>query len=415
MRRRTFCTGSTLGLIASVAGASPLLAGTLVKSKQREYDTAIIGAGLFGSAAARHLSKMSSDVILIGPAEPDIQQQEAGVAASFASYYSESRATRIFDTDLAWGVLAKRSLARLREIERQSGISFYDENGYMMVSPPGFGTNWVDFDKLHAVANDLSVAVEDLNHKALLHRFPFLQFTPDSTAMIQTIDAGYLNPRRLVEAQQKLAIQQGVQLVRDEAVQLDAMDSHVKVSLLSGDTITAKRVLLATGAATNNIKLLPLQLDAKLEMQTYALAEVASDTVLDFPATLYAKTDGENPFAGMLMPPIVYPDGRSYIKVEGQSLRPDVSNDMQQVVKDVLPNVETRSTKLNACPVFNTTTHYPYIDMVDDRIGIVVGGNGKGAKASDEIGRLAAEMINTGAWSDTMPQSLFAMQVASSS
>ena len=52
--------------------------------------------------------------------------------------------------------------------------------------------------------------------------------------------------------------------------------------------------------------------------------------------------------------------------------------------------------------------HYPYIDMASERIGIVVGGNGKGAKSSDEIGRLGAEMVRTGAWPSSLPESLFA-------
>ena len=61
------------------------------------------------------------------------------------------------------------------------------------------------------------------------------------------------------------------------------------------------------------------------------------------------------------------------------------------------------------------TTHYPYIDMASERIGMVVGGNGKGAKSSDEIGRLGAQMIRTGEWSSSLPESLFAAQYVSGS
>jgi len=50
--------------------------------------------------------------------------------------------------------------------------------------------------------------------------------------------------------------------------------------------------------------------------------------------------------------------------------------------------------------------------MLDDRIGIVVGGNGKGAKSSDEIGRLAAGMIRTQSWPSSLPQAIFAAKFA---
>ena len=48
--------------------------------------------------------------------------------------------------------------------------------------------------------------------------------------------------------------------------------------------------------------------------------------------------------------------------------------------------------------------------MLDDRIGLVVGGNGKSAKSSDEIGRLAAAMMRTRSWPSSLPQALFAAQ-----
>ncbi len=39
-----------------------------------KYDVTIVGAGLIGSAAAKHLQKMHLDwrILLIGPNEPDV-------------------------------------------------------------------------------------------------------------------------------------------------------------------------------------------------------------------------------------------------------------------------------------------------------------------------------------------------------
>ena len=154
MNRRTFLA-SSLGLAASLTGASPSQGRggvRTLRNPSRNFDVAIIGAGLFGSAAARHLSKNSDGVALIGPAEPANLHEHHGL---FASHYDASRLTRIVDPDLVWGTLAKRSVARYRDLEHRSGIAFYHEVGYMMVTPGGLGADWFNFPAMRAVATGL--------------------------------------------------------------------------------------------------------------------------------------------------------------------------------------------------------------------------------------------------------------------
>lgn len=85
----------------------------------------IIGRGMMGAAAARHLSSMADGIALIGPREPEERKAHHGV---FASHYDEARITRTFDGNLAWGTFAARALDRYREIEAKSGISFYSRS-----------------------------------------------------------------------------------------------------------------------------------------------------------------------------------------------------------------------------------------------------------------------------------------------
>ena len=385
---------------------------------------AIVGAGLFGSAAARHLSASSDGVVLIGPAEPPNRLEHHGV---FASHYDASRLTRIVDPDLIWGTLAKRSVARYRDIERRSGIDFYHEIGYMMVTPGGLGADWFNFPAMRTVAEDLGVALEELDDAALKHRFPYLQFTPGSGAMLQAQDAGYVNPRRLVEAQQKIAAEQGTTLIRDEVVRVRATSDPVEVATRSGETVRANRVLVATGASTNAANLLAHPLDTTVRAAMIMLGEVPATTRPEFPSILYAKTDGEEPFWGLLMPPITYPDGRAYIKTMDDYYGPaplqsyealgawsrsqghtDHYPILERGLREVWPALDVKSTHFKPCLITDTASHYPYIDMVHDRVGVVVGGNGKAAKSSDEIGRLAAEMMHTGRWPSSLPQAVFA-------
>lgn len=45
------------------------------------------------------------------------------------------------------------------------------------------------------------------------------------------------------------------------------------------------------------------------------------------------------------------------------------------------------------CAQASTTSTLPFIGMIDDRVGVMTGGNGAAAKSSDEIGQIGAKII----------------------
>lgn len=417
------CVGllATLGLApAQTARANRATAS----GSSRNVEFAIVGAGLFGSAAARYLSAESDSVALIGPAEPENRRDHRGI---FASHYDASRLVRVVDPDLLWATLAQRSIARFPDLEASSGIRFYHEIGYLMVTPGGLGADWFDLPAMRQVAAELGVGIEVLGDDVLRHRFPQLRFTPGSGAVYQAREAGYIDPRNLLKIQQKISIEQGATLLRDVVTGLRKSGDQVVIDRRSGKTLHAKRVLLAPGAYSNANRLFAKKLDIKVRAAMIMETEVPPQTRSAYPATLYAKTDGEEDFWGLLMPPIRYGDGRAYIKtMDGyygaapletqQELdtwsRGDGHVDHHRVLKralrEVFPSLEVLSTRFKPCLITDTASRYPYIDMLDDRIGIVTGGNGKAAKSSDEIGRIAAEMMNTQNWPTSLPRAPFA-------
>lgn len=430
--RRTFLAHLG-GFSAALGVASPRQWGATGEASRRaqhgiSFDVVVVGAGLFGSAAARHLTTQADGVALVGPGEPADRRTHHGV---FASYHDETRLTRTIDPDLVWATLAKRSVARYRDIEDLSGIEFYTESGYMMVTPGGDDTTWFDLPAMRRVAIDLEIELHEFDDAALRHRFPRLAFTPGSVALLQQRDAGRINPRHLVAAQQAVAVAQGATIVRDEVVRLRATPERVELETRGGRSLRANRVLLATGASTNACRLLPHRLATAIRAAMIMLAEVPPDDDLALPSILYRKTDGREPFWGLLLPPIGYPDGRRYVKtMDGYYGRaplesfdelgawgrgdghPEHHETLRQALAEIVPSLEVRSRRFIPCLITDTATHYPYIDMVSERIGIVVGGNGKGAKSSDEIGRLGAEMIRTGNLPTSLPSSLFAARYA---
>ena len=61
------------------------------------YKIAVIGRGLIGSAAGRHLSMISDGIAVIGPNEPEDPVKHEGV---FASHYDEGRIVRFVDPQI---------------------------------------------------------------------------------------------------------------------------------------------------------------------------------------------------------------------------------------------------------------------------------------------------------------------------
>ena len=420
--RRQF-VGAGLGLAATLGSRSDA-SGQSIEREYRSADVVVIGAGLFGSAAARYLSADGAKVVLVGPGEPAERLSHDG---AFASHHDASRLVRGVDPELIWATLAKRSIARYRELERDSGTGFYNEIGYMMVTPGGLGEDWFNLPAMREVAADMDVRIENLDGAALSNRYPFLAFTPGSSAVLQTDGAGYIDPRGLLAAQQRIAASKGALLLRDEAVSLDKHTGQWRVMLASGEEIRSHKVLVATGAYTGVAGLLPRRLEFLVRAAMIMEAEVAPDSPATYPTTLYAKTDGEEDFWGLLMPPIRYADGRTILKtmdgyygpapLEGQpAIRDWMLSDghadhhetLRRALREVYPSLAVRSTRFRPCLIADTPSRYPYIDMLDDGLGVVAGGNGKSAKSSDEIGRLAARMIRRGSWDSSLPHSVFA-------
>ncbi|MEO6908246.1 MAG: FAD-dependent oxidoreductase, partial [Abditibacteriaceae bacterium] len=78
------------------------------------YDVAVIGAGMFGSAAVKYLAAAGLRTLIIGEGEPQDWQTDDAV---FGSHYDEARITRIVDPDPYWAELAAQSIEQYPVIE----------------------------------------------------------------------------------------------------------------------------------------------------------------------------------------------------------------------------------------------------------------------------------------------------------
>jgi sarcosine oxidase len=364
----------------------------------------VIGRGLVGSAAGRHLSALTDGVVVLGPNEPTDRAAHTGV---FASHYDEGRITRVVDQDPAWAVTAKRSIERYAEIEARSGIRFFTNAGYL-----GVGAARSEYlDRSEAVARIFGVDTTRLDAADIAARFPFLAVPDGAEGLYEGGRAGYISPRAMVRAQTEVAWQQGALIIADEAISLRPSAGGVEVDTARGGTLRAERVLVATGGFTDACGLLPVDLKLRVFGRTVVLTHI-DDGLLAELGGMPALTDAES--GAYILPPIRYPDGRHYLKIgigstadpEFRSL-PDLvrwfksagsmdnRRDFQAFLTRLIPALDRcRHWHTDTCAVTWTATGLPYIDhVVDERLAVAVVCNGKGAKSSDDWGWLAARLV----------------------
>lgn len=369
----------------------------------------VIGRGLIGSAAGRHLAGLMDGVALLGPDEPTSRAAHTGV---FASHYDEGRMTRAVDPDPVWAQTAKRSIDRYEEIEAESGIRFFTPSGYLGLSGPGSDY----LERAEASGRPLGAETSWLKAEAIRQRFPFLNVADDRRGLHEGGKAGHLSPRAMVAAQCAAARKRGAAIIAEEATVLRPVSGGVEVETATGTVHRAERVLIATGAFTDAWGLSAVNLKLRVFGRTVTLARIEGDLIAklaDMPTMGHAES------GAYILPPIRYPDGHLYLKIgigstSDADLRSrndfsrwfkssgsaDNRRDFQAFLTDLIPGLaRCPHWHTDTCAVAWTASGYPYIDWVEDgRIAVAVGGNGKGAKSADDWGWLAARLVAGEAW-----------------
>ncbi len=361
---------------------------------------AVIGRGLIGAAAARHLMRAGHQVTLIGPSEPVDKVSHTGV---FGSHYDEGRITRALDPDLYWSQVSAISIARYRDIEAQSGVSFFTECGAMIAGPKK--GNYIQ--RVERIEKARNIPCDHFSGRALEQAFPYFSFPDDIQALYEPKAAGYISPRNLVQAQTKVATRAGAQLV--DAVVLGLSETTTGITITTDrDEISADQVLVATGGFTNMILPDPLPLDVHARTVAFFEIDAKEATRLsNMPSLVMCFADGRDPY---ILPPIRYPNGKIYIKIGGDQVdkklestdaikawfksggSDEVGMYLKSMLVEIIPGLRYQAMHTEACVTTFTADNRPVITRQSDRITVAVAGCGRGAKCSDELGRMGAEL-----------------------
>jgi len=388
------------------------------------FEYAVVGKGLIGSAAARHLAMFSGSVVLIGPDEPVDKAAHQGV---FASHYDEGRITRITDRQPTWGRLASASINRYNKIEDESGISFYDEVGCLSMAEGDDGLEHVE--TLAAVAKGLGADIERLDGTEVCELFPALSLSPEVSGVFQSRRAGFVSPRRLVAAQTLAAERRGATILRSQVEKIRPLVDEVEIETTDRQIIHARQVIVAAGAFTSLSGLVPVAPKWQIQGRIVALFELDEErraALSPMPSIIRIRDWEGSKLSFYMLPPIQYPDGRWFLKIgsglwshpltslpEAQEWfrtaepREDIEG-LTALAIDMVPIVAGTPVSILRCATTSTVSGFPYVSRISPRITLAAGGNGSAAKSSDEIGRLGAIISSDRVWPAEYDQEHFA-------
>ena len=164
--------------------------------------------------------------------------------------------------------------------------------------------------------------------------FPFMSIEGDSVGCYQAKNGGYLSPRQLVAAQKKIAMNHGVEVMSTLVTGLDRDEGHGwVVTTADGHQLTCQKVVLCQGTYTGLSSLveqyLPAALDVWYTAQTVALMELDAEEVERLHTMPSMVTQTEPKQYTYILPPILYPDNKHYIKFGQHDLSKVLTNQTQ--------------------------------------------------------------------------------------
>lgn len=378
-------------------------------------DVAVIGSGMIGSAAARHLAEAGSSVALVGAHEPE---EFSSAPGPFSSHYDEGRVTRISDFSPQWAELAARSIDRYGDLATRSAVTFHMPAGLAIVA--------AEAELAADVGANLGADVRSMTAAELFARTGIR--VPEGgghRVAYEGAPAGVINPRAMVRAQRRLVERAGGSLIDAVVTAVRAVAGGVEVEA-GGSTVEAGTALVATGAYGAGLAGVDLEIERRLH--TIVRAEVGPGPLPSLIHQEAAHLDLESLY---WVPPLRYPNGRMLLKIGGVGLPVEtassnadidawfrsggsaaVADSLRESIRSLLPGRAIDWSDHQPCVLTYTPTDLPYIGHVDDHVVVAVGGCGAAAKSSDEIGRLAAAVAAGAEWPNPrLPAGLFAPRV----
>jgi sarcosine oxidase len=339
----------------------------------------VVGAGVYGLAAARRLALEGADVTVL-------EAREAG--GPFAASAGSSRVLRFeYGPDAHYTELVVRAREQWRELERLLGETLYDETGLL----------WFAVEESRYLLDSLQTSlaaglpVRLLEPAEAVRQFP--AFSSEGIAVVLHDEAGgVLHARRATLGLARLARAAGV-AVREGSRVLAVADGVVQ--LADGGSERADQVLVTTGAWTRAlVPAAPIR--STQQVNAYLRVQTAGLPVWIYDLDVYGLGH----------------DGGAGLKVGGHAVGADVDPDdpaarkapeaevrrLAEAARKRLPGLpwppgEAPVRGADVCCYALTPTDAPIVDRLDERTVICAGFSGHGFKFAPAVADGAADLV----------------------
>lgn len=372
------------------------------------FDTAVVGLGLVGAAALRHLSATGRHCVGIGPTEPLDWSSHRGV---FASHYDSGRITRRLDKRLEWAVLAARAIDAYPDIETRSGIRFHHPVGVVMAD--------VDPERLSAVVSVGHALGVDFHTYQPGEPLEDDRISVPTGSMVlrEPSPGGFIDPRRMLTAQLTICTQHGATVVSEQVTGIEQSGNGWSVHAVDGSSIEAGHVVIAAGPHADEVAGLPRTPLIDVVAETVVMARISTEEQLRLAGLPSIIVDGPEDHL-YIVPPTEYPDGHVYVKLGATRhdqwvLAADERREwmtgtfhaadldwLHGLLVGALPGLHAEGWSTKPCLIPDTPTKLPYLEIIEPGLVMAVGSNGYAAKSADAIGALAAGLVVNGRWTD---------------
>ena len=339
----------------------------------------VVGAGIYGLAAARRLALEGADVSVF-------EAREAG--GSFAASAGSSRVLRFeYGSDAHYTELVLRAREQWRELERLLGETLYEETGVLWFAVEE--SRYVRDSVATSLAAGLPVRL--LEPAEAVRQFP--AFSSEGIAVVlHDAAGGVLHARRATLGLARLARDAGADLREGMAVR--GVGDGV-VELADGSSERADQVLLTTGAWTSGlVPAAPIR--STQQVNAYLRVPTAGLPVWIYDLDVYGLGD----------------DGGAGLKVGGHAIGADVDPDdpaervapaaevqrLADAARRRLPGLpwpagEQPVRGADVCCYALTPTEAPIVDRLDAHTVVCAGFSGHGFKFAPAVAGGAAELV----------------------
>lgn len=372
------------------------------------YNTIIIGRGLIGSATAKYISRSQKNVALIGPDEATTAKEKI----VFASHYDQARIQGIVGKDAVTTMLNQQSANEYASLEKETGIIFHTKEGCLTVFPE-HAIEYFDNFKQLAKKFDVKLSFFE-NGDSLKKCNAYFNFPSLSKGVYEHSPAGHINPRLLIQAQEKVFEKNAGEIFNKTVKEISREKELQKVTTFDGLTFYAKKIVVAAGAFSNFFNLLKEKVALKLKSESTIWVKVNENEarrLQSLPSLLYKINEPEVQDI-YLVQPVKYPDGNFYLKI-GANIPEDTYftnlteiqqwfkykreiniSPLRSALQLILPGLSVSDCFEKRCIVCYTLHGKPYIGPIEDKsLYIAAGGNGYAAMSSDALGKIAATVL----------------------